>query len=168
MNYSIYQLDPLLKKLFFMIVLTLSVGVLCGLGYLYHTTNMTAKGTVVRFNGSQPLASDDEFDIPTEYPKPLGELLLTTHTHILSFSLIFTVMGVLFYGSTLIHGKWKLLLITEPFVSTLLTFGSLWGVRFVSANFVYVTIISATLMYMSFFIMATAIIAELLFKKQST
>jgi hypothetical protein len=133
-----------------------------GLFYLNHTTNLSAVGTINRISGSQEEAG---FDIPDYYPKPVSELLVTTHNHIISFALIFFIIGGLFYFNTIVTGFWKNFIMIEPLISVLITFGSIWGLRFISTDFIYITLVSSTLLYFSYFLMVSLIIYELNFKK---
>ncbi len=162
--YQLYKFDKNIKRLLLAFTLTCTMGVSTGIYYLYHTTSMTPGGTINRFNGSNPPAVNDDFDIPTHYPKPVGEMLLTTHNHILAFSFIFLPLGLIFLGSTLITSFWKSAIAVEPFLSVIITFSSLWAVRFIHPGFVYLTVLSATFMYSAFYVMAGAITLELLFK----
>lgn len=150
-------------KLFLAVFLTvLTIGVTVGLIYVYTTTTISTTGIADHYAGSE---IKDEFDIPVDYPKPFSELLLTTHNHVITFSIIFFILGSLFYYNSTIVGKWKLILIIEPLISTLLTFGSLWGIRFFSKSFVWLTVGSSILLYISFYIMAIIVLYELLSKK---
>jgi len=133
-----------------------------GLVYLNQTTGLSADGTINRISGSQEEAG---FDIPDYYPKPISELLITTHNHIISFALIFFVIGGLFYFNTIVSSFWKSFFMIEPLVSVLVTFGSIWALRFISTDFIYITIVSSTLLYFSYFFMVSIILYELNFKK---
>ncbi|MFC2134317.1 hypothetical protein ACFLTH_06825 [Bacteroidota bacterium] len=163
MNISLCKLDKSLKQLLSAYILILSIGVILGILYVRLNTNLTLTGTVERFNGSDIVKSD--FDVPEHYPKPLNELLLTTHNHFIGFSFIFLTIGLIFYFNSIITGVFKTILIVEPFVSILLTFGSIWGMRFIDDLFVYLLFISSVLMYLSYFIMAVTSTYELIFKK---
>ena len=152
MNVSLKQFEPLLKKFVTAYIIVVTIGLSLGLYFVNHTTDMTPSGAVERFNGSQS-AEDDEFTIPESYPKPLSELLITTHNHILGFSFIFGSIGFIFYFNSRVKGFWKAFLLIEPFISIILSFGSIWLMRFVHPSFVYVTVISAILLYLSFYSM---------------
>lgn len=164
MKLKLYQLEKSLKLLLASFVFALSVGVAIGLAFLYYTTNYTPEGTITRFNGSQTV---DEFEIPEQYPKPVSELLITTHNHIIGFSLIFISLGIIFYFNSIIAGWWKMFFMIEPFVSTVISFGAIWGIRYIDPAFVYVTVISAVLIYISYGVMAGVTLYELLFKKDT-
>lgn len=165
MNVYLYQLDNVIKKFLTGFLIALTLGVLVGLTYLWYTTDYTPKGTVERFNGSISSDTGDEFAIPENYPKPVSELLVTTHNHIITFSLIFLALGSIFFFNSIISGWWKTFFLIEPFVSTVVSFSTIWGIRFIHSSFVYVTIISAVLIYSSFFIMSFICLYELNLKK---
>lgn len=146
-----------LKKFLIFYLLTLSIGVAIGLIYVSQTTSMNQKGVVERWKGSQV----SENEIPEQYEKSFSEMLMTTHNHIIGFSFIFLQVGIIFYFNSLIKGRIKSFLMIEPFISIVLTFGSIWIVRFYFVQFVYLTFISAVLMYLSLFIMIAVSIYEL-------
>ena len=161
-NISLHQLPAKLKLLLLLTVVNLTVGVGIGLYYVANTTELTPAGTAEHFSGSE---IDAEFNIPEKYPKPVSELLTTTHNHILSLTLIFLVIGGIFYFNSSISGRMKTFLIAEPFISILTTFGGIWLIRFVHPAFVYLVIPSGILMYICYFIMAGVLLYELGLKK---
>jgi hypothetical protein len=162
MEFKLYSLEKKLKLFLSAVVLTLSAGVLVGLIYLYETTRLSNSGTIERISGSEVKT---EFEIPDNYPKPVSELLITTHNHIIGFTFIFLIIGGLFYFNSMVNNFWKLFLMIEPLISVILTFGSIWGIRFISNDFVYIAIFSSSLIYISYFVMSTIIFYELNFKK---
>lgn len=159
---SLYQLPKGIKILLLLTVLNLTFGVSIGLYYVANTTQLSPAGTTEHFSGSE---IDAEFNIPEKYPKPVSELLITTHNHILSLTLIFLVIGGIFYFNSSISGRMKTFLIAEPFISIITTFGGIWLMRFVHPAFVYLVIPSGILMYTCYFIMAGVLFYELGFKK---
>ena len=161
-NILLHQLPAKLKLLLLLTVVNLTVGVGIGLYYVANTTELTPAGTAEHFSGSE---IDAEFDIPEKYPKPVSELLITTHNHILSLSLIFLVIGGIFYFNNSITGGLKTILIAEPFISILITFGGIWLIRFVHPTFSYLVIISGIFMYGCYFIMVGVLLYELGLKK---
>ena len=167
MNNKLYNLDKSLKKLISSFLIVMLLGVCVGLINLYFTTNLSPSGTVTRWNGSQENI-DNEFEILEEYPKPISEMLITTHNHFIAFGLIFGIVGFIFYFNSFITGFWKSFLIIEPFISIVVTFSSIWAMRFISEWFVYVTILSAVFLYSSFFILTFVSLFELLFRKSES
>ena len=141
------------------------MGVLTGLVYLNYTTNYSSRGAIERFKGSEAEILSEEFDIPETYAKSISEMLITTHNHVIGFSLIFLPLAIIFFFNSRIMGVLKNILVVEPFISTVISFGSLWLVRFVSNDFIYLTIISAVLIYTSYFLMTGISLYELIFIK---
>jgi len=159
---KLYQLPKAIKLLLMLTVLNLTAGVSIGLYYVSNTTHLSPEGTAEQFRGS---SIDNNFDIPEKFPKPISELLTTTHNHIISMTFIFFIMGGIFFFNSIITGFWKSFFIAEPFFSILATFGGIWLIRFIDSSFSYLVMVSGILMYLSFFIMAGTIIYELSSKK---
>ena len=157
----LYELPRKLKLLCFLTIFNLTIGVGVGLYYIGYTTQYSPSGTSEHFAGSNV---SDDFDIPDKYPKPFSELLNTTHTHVISMTFIFLIIGGIFFFNSIITGSMKTILIVEPFISIIVTFGGIWLVRFIHPGFSYLVIISGILMYLSFFIMASTIFYELSIK----
>ena len=93
-------------------------------------------------------------------------MLLTTHSHFAGFAFIFFLTGGLFYFTKTVGARLKTLLMVEPFITVFLTFASIWGVRFLHPSFSYLVILSATLTYLSFFLMTGILFYELLAKNR--
>ena len=162
---KLHQLPKAIKLLLILTVLNLTAGVSIGLYYVADTTHLSPEGTTEQFRGS---AVDNNFDIPEKFPKPISELIITTHNHIISMTFIFFIMGGIFYFNSIILGKLKLFLIIEPFISTILTFLSMWLMRYINESFVYILIPSSFIMYVCWYIMIFVCIYELAVKvKQS-
>jgi len=143
-------------------LLVMTIGVTVGLVYVNQTTGMSGKGTTEHYAGS---TMDDELDIPNKYPKGIEGMLLTTHTHLISFSFIFFFLGAIFYMNSIITGWWKTFLMIEPFISVLGTFGSIWGIRYLSPSFSMATMVFGILTYISFYLMVAVIFYEIHLKK---
>ncbi|MCH7770305.1 MAG: hypothetical protein IIA49_04710 [Bacteroidetes bacterium] len=165
MSYKLFELDKTLKNFLIAILFVLTTGLGAGLIYLNYTTDYTPKGTIERFNGTNIEQEMDDFDIPENYPKPISEMLITTHNHILGFSFIFFITGMIFYFNSIINGFWKAFLLIEPTISIVITFGSIWLMRYLHEDFVYLTIFSSIILYLSFFFMASVSVYEMKFKR---
>ncbi len=161
-NIKLHELDWDLRLLLAAFLVVLAMGVSVGLVYVCTTTSFTLQGTVEHYSGSET----DGFDIPEKYPKSMAAMLLITHIHIIGFAVIFVILGGLFNYNLVIHGRWKCALMIEPFAATLVTFGSIWGIRFMHPWFAYITILSGVVMYLSFFLMTSILIYDLVIKKQ--
>ncbi|MGK9476677.1 hypothetical protein [Melioribacter sp. OK-6-Me] len=163
MNFVLYKLDKSLKAFLAIYLFTLTIGVSIGALFVKHTTNISTEGVVERFNGSE---TDEDFEIKEAFPKPISELMITTHNHILGLSFVFFSVGLIFYFNSIIKGPWKIFFMVEPLISLLITFGSIWLIRFYNPVFVYLTFISSLLMFASFYIMVAISIFEILFIKK--
>ena len=161
-NIKLKDLDSTAKIFLTFFLITMLIGIFIGLGYVYYTTDMNPEGTIEHYNGSEIL--NDE-DIPEEFPKSLEGMILTTHAHVNSFALISLIIGLIFYFNSILSGKLKIFLMIEPFISIIITFLSLWLLRYVNPQFVYIVIISGTLMYLMWITMILISLYEIMFKK---
>ena len=153
-----------IRRILIAMVITLTIGVSLGLLVVFLTTSGLPSGITVHYQGDNP----DDFDlIPDKYPMPVKELLITTHNHILGFTFIFGFLGLLIQLSSKLSSTQKQLLGIEPFISIILTFGSMWGIRFLSGSFVWLMLLSSVIMYGSFFVMITIILWELMIDQQN-
>tara|TARA_Y100000996_G_scaffold400741_1_gene371045 strand:+ start:3254 stop:3772 length:519 start_codon:yes stop_codon:yes gene_type:complete len=169
-KFYLKDLDQELKYILIAFLTTLGLGVLSGMFYLYYTTNSTPTGVIEHYKGNQDAHYedwDDFLDKPPKVEKYLHDMLETTHSHVISFAIISILLGLIFYFNSVIVGKFKLFIIIEPFISTLITFMSLWIMRYLSDSFVYLVMISAGLLYPCWFIMIFVSIYELLIKSKS-
>jgi len=146
------------KRVLLAFLTTLTIGVTLGLGMVWMSTSGTADGLVSHYRGDDPATV--EF-IPEKYPMPIKELLITTHNHILSFTMIFGVLGVLIQYSRTLPSKWITFLSVEPFLSIVITFGSMWGIRFIHDGFFWLMLLSSSTLYLSFYTIIFIIIREL-------
>lgn len=160
---SILQFPKELKLLISIFVIVLSLGVTLGVIYVGYNTNYTPAGTQSYYAGD--LVNPD-FEIPESYPKSLEALLLTTHTHVTAFAIIFLIMGFLMYFTDTLNYHLKIFLMIEPLLSTIITFSSFFAIRYINPYFTYLTITSGILMYLSFYLVAFIILKESLSKAE--
>ncbi len=161
MNIRLSELEAGIKNFLFIFITTAAIGVLVGLVFLGISTDYSLGGTVESIRGSE---TEGEFDIPEHYPKAVADLLITTHNHIMGFAFLILSVGIIFYFNSTINGFWKYLIMIEPLISSVVTFGSLWLVRFVHPEFIWLTVLSSLLLYIFLFIMIATCIYELKFK----
>ena len=154
----LYQLNKDFKNFLTIFLTVLSIGVI--LVFLFHTTSFDKDITSERLIDNKEFLEED-FGINESKAKNTGELLMTTHNHILGFAFIFFLTGGIFYFNSIISNFWKSVLIIEPLISTVFSFGSLWLVRYLGSEWIYLTILSAILMYTAFFIMVVISIYDL-------
>ncbi len=141
-------------------VVVLSVGYFTGLMFVRNTESVTPAGIEENY-----LGNEDAVDVAVmKFEKGEREMLTIIHTHILSMSFIFFLIGGL-VAITSLPKKLKAFLMVEPFVSILLTFGGIYfmwqGMHWLK----YVVMISGILMTVVFVTSAFAVLLQV-FKKQ--
>lgn len=136
-------------------VVVLSIGFFTGLLFVGQTDSMTPAGLEENYLGNE----EDEAATVMKFQKGEREMLTIVHTHILSMSLIFFLLGGLVWIIKL-PKKWKLFLTVEPFLSVLLTFGGIYlmwkGITWMK----YVVIFSGTLMTLTFTVAALLVFVQ--------
>ncbi|TVZ09480.1 hypothetical protein JM80_2007 [Cellulophaga sp. RHA_52] len=143
-------------------VVILSIGFYTGLMFVNETTGAKPAGITENYLGNE----EDEDAEVMKFKKSKREILTTVHTHILSMSFIFFLLGGLVW-LTKLPKKLKLFLTIEPFLSVLLTFGGIYLLWSGLLWMKYIIMISGTLMTLTFTLSALVILWQLI-KKQAT
>lgn len=152
------------KKLILVFVAITFVGVVIGGIFIEVTTHITPKGVVEQYKG----ISKDQINEAKElkFPKPFKDMLTTTHNHILGLAPLFLIVGFLYLQVG--EANWlRMAIAVEPLISLVLTFGGLWVVRYWWAPFVYIVILSGTLMIGTYAWMSIIIMKSCLKKSTS-
>lgn len=140
-------------------VIILSIGFFTGLLFVNQTSTTSPNGVEENYLGNE----EDENAEVMKFKKSEREMLTIVHTHILSMSFIFFLLGSLVW-MTKLPKKLKLFLTVEPFISVILTFGGiyfLWsGVLWMK----YVVIFSGILMTATFTVSAFLVLYQLTLK----
>jgi len=158
---NLSELSKEFKYLIATFVLVTSIGFISSIVFVDYSNSTTPDGLVEQYNGNEFIV--DDIDI-MKFKKSEREILTIIHSHILSMSVIFFLIGFL-VCLTNINIKLKLFLAIEPFVSILLTFGGIYLLWLDILWFRYVVIFSGILMTLSFLISAFLILRDLkLFK----
>lgn len=151
------------KQLIFVFVAVAFVGVILGAVFIEATTHLTPQGVVEQYKGISENRVDQVDEL--KFPKPFRDMLTTTHNHILGLSSLFVIVGFLY-----LHvGKqesWRIAVAIEPILSLAVTFGGLWVMRYFWDWFVYIVILSGTLMVACFAWMSIAIMRDCLRKPE--
>lgn len=162
------ELKGLLHKIsgkfrFFVIcfVLLLNVGFFTGFNFVRVTTSLNATGIEQNYLGNE----QDEEAEEMYFKKSEKEILTLIHNHILSLSLIFFVLGVLLY-MTNINESLKSLLMIEPFLSLLCTFGGIYVLWTGITWSKYLVMISGAAMVLSLLVMSILIIRSCIISKK--
>lgn len=138
-------------------LVALSVGYFTGINFVRVTESSTPKGVVENYNGNE--------DVPEattmKFKKGKREMLTIIHTHILSISFIFFLLGILVWGTD--QSIWlKSFLTIEPFISVLTTFGGIYMLWLGYSLFSYVVIFSGILMTLSYILGVLVVMKDLL------
>jgi hypothetical protein len=138
-------------------LVALSVGYFTGINFVRVTESSTPKGVVENYNGNE--------DVPEattlKFKKGKREMLTIIHTHILSISFIFFLLGILVWGTD--QSIWlKSFLTIEPFISVLTTFGGIYMLWLGYSFFSYVVVFSGILMTLSYILGVLVVMKDLL------
>lgn len=157
LNGLIFTLPQELKLLIAAFVIVLSVGFYTGLLFVGETSSANPNGIEEQYLGNE----DDDEVMVMKFKKSNQEMLTLVHSHVLSMSLIFFLMGLILC-ITRLNKNFKLFLILEPFVSVILTFGGIYFLWTGMLWMKYVIMFSGTLMALSFTFSVFLILFQLL------
>lgn len=159
-NGLIYTFSSQIKLFIAAFVIVLSVGFFTGLLFVNETSTTNPNGIEENYLGNE---SDEDAEV-MKFKKGGREMLTIIHTHILSMSFIFFLLGGILLTTDL-PKKLKSFLLIEPFISVLLTFGSIYFLWLGYSWTKYLVIISGTLMTASFSLASIIILYQLSRKK---
>ena len=146
-----------LRALGFWLTVVQVVGYTTSLLFIHHTTGMTPPGVAEQYRGSDPSASDAAM----QFPKSYAEMLTITHTHLFSMAAIFVFSGFALALCERPAEPWRRRLIVEPFVALLVSFASMWLMRYVDARFSWLLSLSSALMAATFYAQSFYVLREL-------
>ncbi|MDX1363118.1 hypothetical protein [Arenibacter latericius] len=164
MNYNglLINLPPGIKWFVGSFVLVLSIGFYTGLLFVSNTTSTSSSGLVENYLGNE---ENEEAEI-MKFKKGDREMLTIIHTHVLSMSFIFFLLGGLVWIAKLPY-KLKMFLTIEPLISVLLTFGGIYLMWSGWLWMKYVVMFSGFLMTLTYSASAILVVYQL-FLKPST
>ncbi|WP_411031427.1 hypothetical protein [Spongiimicrobium sp. 3-5] len=164
MNYNgLLSTFPKEIKLFIgVFVLVLSIGFYTGLLFVNETSTTAPSGIEENYLGNE----EDEDAKVMKFKKSKREILTIVHTHILSMSLIFFLLGGIVWLTNL-PKKFKLFLTIEPFASVVLTFGGIYLLWLGVLWMKYVIIFSGILMTLTFLVSSLLVLYQLIQKGPS-
>ena len=134
------------------------IGYTTSLLFIHHTTGMTPPGVAEHYRGSDPAASDAAM----QFPKTYSEMLTITHTHLFSMATIFVFSGFALALCERPTEPWRRWLIVEPFVALLISFASMWLMRYVDARFSWLLSLSSAIMAATFYVQSYYVLRELM------
>jgi len=159
-NGLIYQLPTLIRSLIIAFVLVLSIGFYTGLLFVSDTSDVSVSGIEEQYNGNELQQNADIM----KFKKSSREMLTIIHTHILSMSLIFFLLGGLL-SITRLNKQLKYFLVLEPFLSVILTFGGIYLMWLGITWMKYIVLISGILMTVSFILSSLIVLYQCICKK---
>lgn len=136
----------------------LSIGFYTGLAFVGQTGATRPAGVETQYLGNE----DDEEAEVMVFKKSPREMLTIVHTHVLSMSLIFLLLGALVWACRLPSGL-KSFLTIEPFFSIVATFGGLCLVWLGWPGWSYLVVFSGSLMTLTYTASAGIVLYQLLF-----
>lgn len=139
------DLPTQLRVLVLAFTIVLSVGYITALTFVDETTEASPQGIVDNYLGNE----DNEEAEVMKFAKSKHEMLNLLHTHLISMSLIFFILGFLVFG-TKINERLQSFLMIEPLISVLLTFSGIYLVWKGYESLTYLVMLSGALMTMSF------------------
>ncbi|MDC8002000.1 hypothetical protein POV26_13200 [Aequorivita todarodis] len=152
----IHALPRYVKQFIGAFVIVLSVGYFSGLSFVRQTESVSPNGLVENYLGNE--AAEDVAVM--KFKKGDREMLTILHTHILSISMIFFLLGGL-VAITSLPPKLKAFLMIEPFVSILFTFGGIYFMWKGMLWMKWIVIVSGTLMTVVYLVAAGAVLLQL-------
>lgn len=137
-------------------VVVLSVGYFTGLLFVNQTDSNNPDGMEINYLGNE----ENEDAEVLVFKKGEREMLTMLHTHVLSISFIFFLLGGL-VSITSLPKKLKSFLMVEPFISIILTFGGIYFLWSGISWMKYIVIISGIVMTLVFVVSAGVVLFQL-------
>lgn len=159
LNGAILTLPKELKILIGAFLIVLSIGFYTGLLFVNETSTLQPNGIEENYLGNE---NGEDVEI-MKFKKSPKEMLSIVHSHILSMSLIFFLLGLIL-SIVKLPKKLKLFLMIEPFFSVLFTFGGLYFLWKEMLWMKYIVMFSGTLMTLTFTISTLIILFQLIGK----
>lgn len=152
------QASSSLRALGLWLTIVQVIGYTTSLLFIHHTTGMTPPGVSEHYRGSDPAAASDA---AMQFPKTYSEMLTITHTHLFSMAAIFVFSGFALALCDRPAEPWRRRLIVEPFVALLVSFASMWLMRYVDARFSWLLSLSSAVMAGTFYVQSFYVLREL-------
>jgi len=157
----IYTFPKEFKLFITTFVVVLSIGFFTGLLFVGETSGAKPNGIEEQYLGNE---ANQNAKI-MKFKKGQYEMLAIVHTHILSMSFIFFLLGMILL-TTQINRTLKIFLLVEPFISVIVTFGGIYLLWMGYQWMKYIVMFSGTLMTISFAMSAMIILVQLTRKVQ--
>lgn len=152
-----YSLPRTVRTVARWLTVTQVVGYTTALAFVYYTTRMVPTLAEQRYRGVDPETATGAM----QFPKPLAEMLTSTHTHVLTMAAIFAFSGLGLALCPTPPERWRRFLIAEPFVAILVSFSSIWLMRYVEPRASLLLFVSSGLMALTFYVQSAIVLVHL-------
>ena len=133
------------------------VGYSTSLLFVWQTTRLHPAGIAERYRGADSASAEEAMVFPKSFP----EMLTLTHTHLFGMAAIFALSGLCLALCTRPSSRWRTILLVEPFVALLVSFSSMWLMRYLDPRFSWLLALSSSTMAIAFYGQAWFILREL-------
>lgn len=139
----IHQWPVAYRRLVLAFLTVVLFGYAVGFANLLVTRQTSPRGITLNLRGlpESELETAEEIVVA----KPLRELIITTHNHLLGLAAVFVLVGFLFLHTGVFGMGWRMVLAAEPLLSLLFTFVAMWLTRFVDPRFSYAVMLGGLL-----------------------
>lgn len=159
LNGLLLTLPKEIKSLIGVFIVVLSIGFFSGLLFVGETSSANPNGIEEQYLGNE---HDEDAEV-MKFKKSDQEMISIVHSHILSMSVIFFLLGLI-VSITKLQKSLKVFLMVEPLLSVILTFGGLYFMWTGIVWMKYIVMFSGTLMTVSFLLSVLIILKQLLQK----
>ena len=161
LNGRIYNLPSELRNLIIPFVIVLSIGYFVGVMFIDHTSSLNPEGIQENYLGNEVTEPIDVF----KFKKSTYQIFNLIHTHVISMSIIFFIMGLLL-SVTDLNKYFKTFLIIEPFFSIIITFAGIYYLWTGILWMKYIIFVSSLLMTLVYFASASIVLYQCIFIKK--
>ena len=161
LNGLIYNLPSELRNLIISFVIVLSTGYFVGVMFIDHTSSLNPQGIQDNYLGNEVTERIDVI----KFKKSSYQMFNLIHTHVISMSIIFFIMGLLL-SITDLNKYLKAFLIIEPFFSIAATFLGIYYLWTGILWMKYIIFISSLIMTLVYFASAFNVLYQSVFVKK--
>ena len=161
LNGLIFNLPSELRNLIISFVIVLSTGYFVGVMFIDHTSSLNPQGIQDNYLGNEVTEPIDVI----KFKKSSYQMFNLIHTHVISMSIIFFIMGLLL-SITDLNKYLKAFLIIEPFFSIAATFLGIYYLWTGILWMKYIIFISSLIMTLVYFASAFIVLYQSIFVKK--
>ncbi len=151
MNWSLTRVPAHVRLIIAIFLIVNATGYLLALGLVADNTSMTVAGVADHYAGNEERIAAGDTVTEFHFAPSRKELLGLAHSHIISLSVIFLIVALIF-SATSYSVRLKRLLATELLLAILTTFAGLFLTVLVHRNFSYLLYLSSVLMATGYFV----------------